>query len=238
MELQNKELELYHRYKSGDQQAKIELISSLTPLINSQASKFANSGLPPIAIKLEGQKLTSQAIDTYDPNRAQLNTHVTNYLQKLSRFVTSYQNVGHIPEPRALMIGKYQTIYANLEADKGREPTLAELADAMHVNINEVERLQTELRKDLSTSIIAEDEDSSGFYQYVSPMSYDPKVKEAVEFVYFDSDPIDKKILEYTLGLYGNPKKTGKEIGMLLNIGENDLKLRRAKLAQDIKRLV
>lgn len=236
-EFKNKEMDLYYRYKAGDQSAKTELISSLTPLILSQANKFNNSGLPTIAIKLEGQKLASQAIDTYDPSKAQLNTHVTNYLQKISRFVTNYQNVGHIPEPRALLIGKYNTITANLESDKGREPTTHEIADAMQINLAEVERLQTELRKDLSTSVIADDEDDSGFYEYISPMSYDPKMREAIDFTYFDADPTDKKILEYTLGLYGNPKRKGKEIAMALGISELELKRRRMDLAKQIKEL-
>lgn len=235
--LKNKEIELFNRYKAGDQQAKMELVTSLTPLIISQTNKFAGSGLPQIAVKLEGQKLALQAIDTYDPTKSQLNTHVTNYLQKLSRFVTNYQNVGHIPEPRALMIGKYKTIYSNLESDKGREPSLFEVADAMQVSPIEIERLQVELRKDLSTSIISEDDDGTGFYEYVSPMGYDPKTKEAIDFVYFDSDSTDKKILEYTLGLYGNQKRKAKEIATLLNINEIELKNRKLKLAKQIKEL-
>lgn len=31
----------------------------------------------------------------------------------------------------------------------------------------------------------------------------DPKVKQAIETVYFEADPVDKKILEYHFGLYG-----------------------------------
>lgn len=232
----NREIELFNKYKTGDIDAKKELINSLTPLIVSQSNKFAASGLPPIAVKLEGQRLAAQAIDTYDPTKSQLNTHVINYLQKLSRFVTNYQNVGHIPEPRALLIGKYKTVYANLEADKGRAPTAYELADAMDISIEEIDRLQTELRNDLSTSITAEN-DETGFYEFVAPLSYDPKIKEAIDFVYFDADPIDKKILEYTLGLYGNPKKKGKEIAASLKISEMELKKRKTALAKQIKEL-
>ena len=46
-ELKTKELQLYNDYKAGNIEAKRELISSLTPLIISQANKFATSGLPP-----------------------------------------------------------------------------------------------------------------------------------------------------------------------------------------------
>ena len=237
-EFKNKETELYNRYKQGDQNAKIELISSLAPLINSSVNKFNTSGLPPIAIKLEGQRLASMAIDCYDPNKSQLNTHVMNYLQKLSRFVNTYNNVGHIPEPRILLIGKYNNIKSNLEADKGREATLTELSDAMQLPILEIERLQTELRKDLSTTLIAEDEDDTGFYEYTENIGNDPKLKEAIDFVYFDADPVDKKILEKTLGLYGNIKVTGKDLTRSLFITDADLKKRKEKLAKEIKELL
>ena len=233
-----KEKELFERFKvQQDLEAKKELLKSLDPLINHQVNRFATSGLPSVAIKLEAQRLTANAIDTYDPNKAQLNTHVINNLKKLSRFVTNYQNVGHIPEPRALMIGKYQSIYSNLETDKGREPTIDEIADQMSVGVAEIERLQTELRKDLSSTTFLEDdgdEDAEGFFQYVETGAIDPRLKEAIEFVYFDSDPIDKKILDYTLGLHGFMRRKAKDIGTLLNLSDNELKKRKLALAKEI----
>ena len=209
--LKQKELELFNQYRSGDNEARTKLLTSLKPLIRGQANKFTNSGLPPMAIELEAHRLASDSLNTYDPSKAQLNTHVTNWLKKLSRFVTNYQNVGHIPEPRALIIGKYNAIFDNLEADKGREPTITELADAMNLPPVEIERLQTELRKDLSISLPEDKEDIGGFYFHAKPGSFN-KSKEALEFTYFDADPIDKKILEYTFGIGGQGILRNKDI--------------------------
>lgn len=232
----DKEIEIYNRFKAGDLTAKKELLSSLDPLIRKQANKFYKSGLPEFSIRAEGFRLASGAIDTYDPTKAQLNTHVTNYLKKLSRFVTNYQNVGHIPEPRALMIGKYNTIYSNLEADKGREPTVTELADAMDVAPAEIERLQTELRADLSLTIDDED-DEVGFHTFTREES-NPAIKQAIETVYFEADPVDKKILEYHFGLYGTPQLISKDISAKLNLRDAELKKRKTALAQEISELI
>lgn len=232
-----RELELFNQWKSGDDTAKEKLLSSLEPLIKRQVSKFYNSGLPEFAIRAEGYKLTDQALSTYDPNKAQLNTHVTNYLKKLSRFVTNYQNVGHIPEPRALMIGKYNTIFANLESYLGREPTVLELADAMQISPAEIERLQTELRSDLSLNLSEDDEDDGGFYEFI-PTEPDPKLKQAIEAVYFEADPVDKKILEYHFGLYGNPKLTSKAIMKKLKINSTELQKRKTNLSKQINELL
>jgi len=232
-----RELELYNRWRSGDNTAKKELLGSLEPLIRKQVNKFYKSGIPEFAIRAEGFKLASGAIDTYDPRKAQLNTHVTNYLKKLSRFVTNYQNVGHIPEPRALMIGKYNTIYSNLESDKGREPTVTELSDVMQLPPAEIERLQTELRADLSLTL-EEDEDEVGFYAFTREEESDPRVRQAIETVYFEADPIDKKIMEYHFGLYGTPKLKSKDIARKLNLRDSELKLRKNKLGEEINELI
>lgn len=235
---QKQELELWNRYKMGNEDAKRELLYSLKPVINSQVSKFRTSGLPVPAIELEGFRLTAKALDTYDPQKAQLNTHVINNLKKLSRFVTSYQNIGHIPEPRALMIGKYNATYQNLKDDLNREPTILELADNMHVPPIEIERLQTELRKDLSLELPTDDEDEIGFYMYTRPEDVDPKKKQALDFVYFDVDNVDKKILEYTFGLSGTPKLKFNEIALRLKISDSTLKKRKKRLATQIKELL
>jgi len=232
-----RELELYNRWRDGDDSAKKELLGSLEPLIRKQVNKFYKSGIPEFAVRAEGFKLAAGAIESYDPTKAQLNTHVTNYLKKLSRFVTNYQNVGHIPEPRALIIGKYNTIYSNLESDKGREPTTVELADAMQIPIAEVERLQTELRADLSLTI-DEDEDDAGFYAFTREEESNPRVKQAIETVYFESDPVDKKILEYHFGLYGTTKLKSKDIASKLNLRDADLKNRKNKLGEEINGLL
>lgn len=230
-------MQLFQTYQSGDDKAKYELLNSLGPVIQGQVNKYRGSGLPDVALKLEARRLASKAIDTYDPNQAQLNTHVTNNLKKLSRFVMNYQNIGHIPEPRILMISKYNTIYDNLEANTGREPTVVELADAMNVSIAEVERLQTELRKDLSMTL-QDDDDEAGFYFYAQTPEVDPQLRQAIEFVYFDADPIDKKIMEYMFGMGGVQRKTSKEIGQKLRLSPSTLKKQQISIAKQIKELV
>ena len=238
MTKKEQELETWNRYRTGDTAAKKELMGSLKPVVRSQVGRFRNSGIPISALELEGYRLTSHAIDTYDPDKAQLNTHVINNLKKLSRFVTTYQNVGHIPEPRALLIGKYNAIRSNLQNDLGREPTVEELSDAMNISTTEIDRLQTELRKDLSMELPSADEDAGGFYMYVRPDETDPRLQQALEFVYFDADPIDKKILEYTFGIGGSPLKKFNEIAKELNLSDGALKRRKKKLAREIKELL
>jgi len=233
------EVELYSLYKdTKDKEARKKLVKSLTPLIRSQVGKYQNSGLPYDALELEGRRLTAMAIDTYDHNMGtQLNTHVINYLQKLSRFTTTYQNVGHIPEPRALMLGKYETLFSNLNEELGREPTVMELSERLEVSPREIERVQLERRADLHMELAKVDEDGGSFSYYIAPDTEDSIVKEAVQFVYFDADPINKKILEYTFGLGGVKKETAQNIKLKLGLSEGELRKRKEDLATQIKEI-
>lgn len=202
--------------------------------------KYAGVNLPKGAIELEAKKLAIQALESYDPNfGTQINTHVINYLKKLQRFVITYQNVAHIPEPRAIAIGKYQTIYENIESEKGREPTIHELSDAMNWAPIEVERLQSEQRKDLSITADTDDE-SSGFYYFQNPWDEDNANLQAIQFVYFDSDPIDKKIMEYTFPDLGKYEKsfTKKDIALKLNLSAQEVRKRQKAIAEKLKEVL
>lgn len=233
------ELELWRQYKAGDDSAKVQLLGSLQPVIKSQVNRFRNSGLPVHALELEGKRLANIALNSFDPDKAQLNTHVMNNLKKLSRFSTTYQNIGHIPEPRVLLLGKYNTVYANLEDELGREPTINELADHMHVPPAEINRLQLELRNDLQMELPADDAEEGGFFMYVAPDMEDPKKREAIEFVYFDADPINKKIMEYRIpGIGGSEKLTDTQIKAKLGLTETEYKKRRNQIAEQIKELI
>lgn len=215
-------------------------MDSLKPIIQYNINKFKTSGLPESALDLETRRIVSDAIETYDPTKAQLNTHVMGYTRKLSRFVSNYQNVGKIPENRIFLIGRYKTIYENLEADKGREPTIAELADAMHIAPVEIERLQLEMRKDLGMPDAGEStEDGGSFFDLTQYTEDDYNKRQAIEFVYYDSDPIDKKIIEYIFGIGGVvPLTSDKEIAMKLGITPPALKKRKIKIAKAINEIL
>ena len=232
--LQNKELQLFYKWKqTGDNNIKLELINSLSPIIYQQVHKFKGSGLPETALRLETKRIISDALETYDPTKSQLNTHVINYGKKLSRFVQNYQNVGKIPEPRLRMVGLYNTVYDNINADKGREPTVPELADAMSVPSIEIERLQTELRSDLGMPDVGAGVEEDSFLDLTQFTDLKFHERQIIEFVYYDSDPIDKKVIEYIFGLGGViPLKSDKEIAFKLNLTPSALKRRKTKLGK------
>ena len=85
---------------------------------------------------------------------------------------------------------------------------------------------------------VQEDEEEGGFYFYQPNAELDQKTKQIIEFVYYDADPIDKKIMEYMFGMAGVQKLTSKDIGMRLNLSPNQLKKRQLHIANEIKQLI
>ncbi len=226
-EHKTKEFELWQAYKNGDVQARNRLLTSLDPLLKKNVNKYVNSGLPRESLETEARFLAAKAFESYDPSKAQLNTHVTNHLKHLQRFVIEYQNIAKIPENRAIQISKFQNIKANLSEKLNREPNVIELAEELNWSPAEVERMISENRKDL-TMISGED------IFYEDQFRAQDLTVEAIWFVYYDVDNEDKKILEYTFGLFGNTKIPVQEIALKIGKPESYVLKRYKELAEKI----
>lgn len=135
--VQNRPLELqhWHAYKAGDQQALGKLMQQFSGTVNRWAQQNSSPNISPTALNLEAWKHVKHQIDTYDPERpgkkANLNTWVTWGLQKGKRFVQQQANDLRIPEPRASLVGIYKRAKEQFEEERGRPPTLDELYDML-----------------------------------------------------------------------------------------------------------
>lgn len=231
MNKKEKEFELWEKWKKTKDNSYLNtLLISYDPLIQKEVNIFKSSPLPEEALKLRALSLTKNAFESYDPSKSQLNTHVTNNLKKLNRFVYEHQNIGKIPEHRILKISQYKSIKEQLLEQLNREPTAFEVADEMKIPLIEVERLETELRQDLQIKNENADEDGRGFF--LDPQIYSDKTTDAVHFVYYSvPDPIDQKILELYFGLFGNPKQSVSNIASQLKISYTKANKRLKELA-------
>jgi DNA-directed RNA polymerase sigma subunit (sigma70/sigma32) len=225
----SEELKLWEDWKVGSKVAQNKLIKSLDPLLQSQINRYQHPSIPRSALEAESRKLALEAFKTYDPTKAQLGTHVTNHQKHLQRYVLNYVNIGKIPENRALAVGKFQKIKQNLMEDLGREPNTVELADSLTWAPREVERMESELRKDLAINTGGEDE---AFFENI--LYSTDTTKELIMFIYHDSSPEDKLIIEYTLGMGGKPRLEVKDIALRTGKPEVYIRRRRQKFAEQV----
>jgi len=225
-----KELELWKTWKdTGDTETLSTLLTSMQPLLQKSVNKYRAAPVPSYALEAVARDLAVKAFETYDPNKAQLNTHTVNHLKHLQRYVLNYQNVGKIPETRGVKITRYLNTKAQLSDEYNREPSLAEMADELQWNIAEVERMEKELRSDLA---IREGKEEA-FFDYSTGDESDD-LKDWATFAWYDADDVGKKLLEHTFEIGGAPRMTVKELSTQMDIPESTLRKKARTLAEQI----
>ena len=170
------------------------LFGRVRPIISKEVSRWATGPVARPILNLEAKKLALNAFKSFDPQQAQLATHVTNQLKGLSRIVYTYTNPARLPEHKTLKVGTYLNAKMELEEQLGREPTMMEISEQLAWNPNEVERYSNELRAGYSTSKPT----PPGFDKYDAD-------KGVVDFLYNDLHDQDKLVMEHTTGYGGKP---------------------------------
>lgn len=210
--------ELWRSWKDDQDPQKLgQLIQSFRPMIRSAVRKWSGGGVPDPTLEANAEILAVKAFNSYDPRKyatTSLGTHVYNNMKRLSRVVTTHQNVARIPEHRTQKIGTYKNVKSYLEGELDREPTSAELADQLGWSLKDVNKMENSLRQDLlySGDVLAD---------YSMPGTYDDeRRRDLVDFIYYELDPEEKTVFEYLTGKYGKPKKTAREIAAVMGVSD------------------
>jgi DNA-directed RNA polymerase specialized sigma subunit len=171
----------------------------LRPLLDTAATKASyGSNLPQSAHRIYAAQNMFDALKTYDPSKGALQTHIYNAVhQKAKRLNYLYQNLGKITEPRAMMVGSYSNELANAREELGREPSAAEMADRLGKSLRDIELIQKEIQKDLS---------SAGLEEEIITES--PREAEILSYLYFELSNEQKVIYDYVFGKHGKPRLT------------------------------
>ena len=226
-ERQKNELVLWKRWKSTRSKEVLEkLISSFQPMIQQVVNQFAAAPLPPEAVEAEAIKQLVEAFKTYNPNMGTaLGTHAYSYLRKVYRYISSYQNIGKIPEARTLRIADFNNVFQQLHNRDDRDPTTNELADTLSWQPQEVSRMQSELRKDLSIEDLP----------YITTEKQDEELRNTLYFFYNSLQPEDQLIMEYTTGLFGKKRLPDKDIAKSMHLPLSAIRKRKESLVQGLE---
>lgn len=109
------------------------LMQQFKPLLTSYKNKYSrNAAVPASAVEAQVHKQFLLGCRSWEPEKSQLLTHVSNYMKGVDRFVGDYLNTGHIPEPRRLMINHYVNSRDSLHEEFGKAPSYEEIAKHMN----------------------------------------------------------------------------------------------------------
>ena len=191
-----------------------KLLVAIQPDIDRGVSAHASSPNPLIAS--HARRLALQAVRSYDPAKAKLGTHIVNNLQGLKRISQKQTNVLSVPERVSIDQSNLAQTVTKLSDSLGREPTLDEVADSSGLSKKRLAHVKKFTPGTaLGTFMNSGDTESAGFMPNVVP---DDDGDSWAEFVYFDMDTVNKKIMEWTLGLHGSDTFSNIEIARKLRL--------------------
>jgi DNA-directed RNA polymerase specialized sigma subunit len=161
-DLQEQQLALWQKWRGGDEAARTELMKSLEPLIVSYINRYTRTPIPQIDIKARAYLLAQKALETYDPSKAAIGTHVQNNLAPLQRYVAARQNPTYLPEHVSKLFGQVSRAKDDFYTQHGRNPSVSELAKTTGIDEDTVERIEMGLQPATLVSSIADEAETEG----------------------------------------------------------------------------
>lgn len=177
-----------------------EAVKHLEPSMHGVLRQM-NLAQNPIAVS-KARVLVGRAVRTYSPDSgAGLPTWVNRQLQPMRRFSRTNLTSVRVPERMqldALTIHKAEQEFIDKHQ---REPDLLELADHSKIPVRRISEIRKTFRKNVAEGSMIDDQGSPTGLSAQS--AEDPLLDEAIEYVYHDSDAVDRRLLEMKTGYGG-----------------------------------
>jgi hypothetical protein len=218
---------LYDRWRMDPKPEHLSaVVSSLDRSIGYRLGSMGIADNP--QMRHQARLITADAVRKYDPaSGVALSTWTQNNLQALQRFRRENQGPVKLPD-RAVLDGWALARAANeLEDELGYEPDVQTLAD----------------RTGLSVKRIASVRKATRPVAAASQMSFDPTTSEsdflgeALEYVYDESDVIDRKIIEHTTGYGGAEMMSKFDLAKKLGVSPAQITRRAERLGHKIQEM-
>jgi len=190
------------------------LLKQLNPILDKAITSYGG-GSKNANLRSRARQITLDSLESYDPTKAKLQTHLLNQLKGLHRYAAQSQQILSVPEQVMLDNQHLYRAEQDLVDRLGRDPSDRELADQTGLSLKRLTYVRQYQRP------VAEGVMSGSAHNEGGPIS--PAVAQNdpsgwLEFVYHDLNDVDKSIMEYTLGLHGAHKLPTGEIAKKLNI--------------------
>jgi DNA-directed RNA polymerase specialized sigma subunit len=233
---------LFNRWKQNPSKPNFQsLYRGFGGLINKASQKASyGSNLPRAAFKLQAAQEFYNAINTFDPEKGKLKTHLYGSIEKkLNRLNYKYANVGRIIERSGSDLGvynvtQYQNAVESLRYKLNREPSAVEIAQEMGITVDKVDKFSKELRKDLSLN-----SDLENMVTFDEIAAVDDPI---IQMHYYDMGPEEQNLFDYARGSHGkkkiakpNGEPDWKEIARTMNISESKVNKLRQKIVKRVE---
>ena len=241
----DEEVALAKRIEAGDQTAKDELIQANLRLVVSIAGHYNNRGMQYLDLIQEGNMGLIKAADKFDYRKGfKFSTYATWWIrQSITRALADQARTIRIPVHMVETINRLIRTSRQLMQDLGREPTTAEIADAMHLTEARVQEIIKIAQDPVSLETPIGEEEDSHLGDFIpdesAPAPADAAFyalqREQLMEVLDTLTEREKKVICLRYGLDGGKSYTLEEVGEIFKVTRERIRQIEAKALRKLR---
>ena len=154
------ELELAQRVAAGEEGARHQLIEANLPLVIAIARHYSHTGVPLLDLIQEGNLGLMRAAEKFDGQRGcRFGTYATWWIrQSISRAAMKQSRLIHVPEEVVKRLARVRRVVAQFWQEHGRDPLPEQIAQASHIDRDEVIQLLGLIEQPISLDLPVDEE--------------------------------------------------------------------------------